>query len=61
MKKKQLLSGVMALLLSAHSVHAEAARQQKAPQKQLASPAKQRPVILFQKEHQYQAAALCMA
>ena len=58
MKKKQLLSGVMALLLS---VHAEAARQQKAPQKQLASPAKQRPVILFQKEHQYQAAALCMA
>ena len=31
------------------------------PQKQLASPAKQRPVILFQKEHQYQAAALCMA
>ena len=44
-----------------HSVHAEAARQQKAPQKQLASPAKQKPVILFQKEHQYQVAALCMA
>ena len=60
MKKKQLLSGVMALLLSA-SLYAEAARQQKAPQKQLASPAKQRPVILFQKEHQYQAAALYMA
>ena len=60
MKKKQLLSGVIALLLSA-SLCAEAARQQKAPQKQLASPAKQRPVILFQKEHQYQAAALCMA
>lgn len=61
MKKKQLLSGVMALFVICFTLCMRRQQDSRRHLRSAASPAEQRPVILFQKEHQYQAAALCMA
>ena len=58
MKKKQLLSGVMALLLSASLCACGGSKTAEGTSEAAGESRKQRPVILFQKEHQYQAAAL---
>ena len=60
MKKKQLLSGVMALLLSA-SLCACGGSKTAEGTSEAAGESSEAETILFQKEHQYQAAALCMA